>query len=100
MSFDRLLLLSDGYMFTVGLTAFCTYIKALRHLQLNPHIAELAATLRISGKGIMLYAFMVLIIMSGYIAIGNTIFGTTNIRFHTWGERYKVTLFHAIYSWS
>ncbi len=87
VSFDRLLLLSDGYMFCVGLTSFWTYIKALRHMQLNPHIAELSATLRISGKGIILYGLMVFIIMSGYIAIGNTIFGTTNIRFHTWGER-------------
>lgn len=51
MSFDRLILLSDVYTSLIGLTAFCTYIKAIKYLQLNPHVAELAATLQISGKG-------------------------------------------------
>ena len=38
-------------MFLVGITAFCTYIKAIKYFQLNPHIAELASTMKLSGRG-------------------------------------------------
>ena len=51
VSFDRLILLADVYTYLIGFTAFCTYIKAIKYLTLNPHVAELASTMKISGKG-------------------------------------------------
>ena len=40
------------------------------------------------------FGFMIAVVMAGFIAIGYTVFGTWNIRFKTWNDRYTATYFN------